>query len=532
MKASPSVCDLVVTILDFSLQEGEVCENDYLQIAEERLCGNIDNGMTRTYPFGNSDEILLSFDTDGSVGDKGFHISGIQRDCNATDDSVSNGTDQERKAQAAWDCDRTITGAEDSIRSPGFPESYPPDVDCRWMIFRADPRYCELEITIHSLHIQVGESCQFDYLEVDGHRFCGSTTAGNKRIFSFKSEQIVIHFHSDSTIHDRGFEVTLKQRECPTTTTLPASSSCDQVFDSKEFILVSPNHPQDYDNGVNCRYVIRRSSEDVCRLEMDFLRFDVESSSNCEYDYLAINGEKICGLIENSTRTYLFQDYEKQLTFHSDSGTSRPGFMIRVQQVDCSPVTTDPPLPPSKPCDMHFSTAVFEIMSDNHPSNYDPHLRCTYTVTRAHAGVCALELNFLSFDVEASDGCQYDYLKLQEEKLCGIYPANLKRIIPFEGNELILEFHSDGATSRPGFHIRGQQMDCAPLTDQVSPPSIIGSCDVSFTNASGTFQSPGFPESYPGPRTCIYRFTALPDRCRIAFQFLEFGLQAENALCE
>lgn len=49
------------------------------------------------------------------------------------------------------------------------------------------------------------------------------------------------------------------------------------------------------------RYLIRRSHEDVCRLEMEFLRFDVESSSNCEYDYLAINGEKICGLIENTT---------------------------------------------------------------------------------------------------------------------------------------------------------------------------------------------------------------------------------------
>lgn len=37
---------------------------------------------------------------------------------------------------------------------------------------------------------------------------------------------------------------------------------------------------------------------------MEFLRFDVESSSNCEYDYLSINGEKICGLIENTTREY------------------------------------------------------------------------------------------------------------------------------------------------------------------------------------------------------------------------------------
>lgn len=124
--------------------------------------------------------------------------------------------------------------------------------------------------------------------------------------------------------------------------------------------------------------------------------------------------------------TYLFQDYEKQLVFKTDSGTSRPGFMIRVNQVDCASPTTEPPVPPSKPCDRTFITSAFEIQSDNHPENYDPHLRCSYTVSRAHAGVCALELTFISFDVEASDGCQYDYLKLQDEKLCGIYPANLK----------------------------------------------------------------------------------------------------------
>ncbi|GFQ79461.1 cubilin [Trichonephila clavata] len=474
------------------------------------------------YPFGDADEILMNFDTDGSMGDKGFHISGQQKECNATMDPSSNSTGKQRKAQAAYDCDRTIMGAEDSIRSPSFPDMYPANVDCRWMVLKADSRYCELEITINNLHIQVGESCQFDYLEVDGHRFCGSTTAGNKRIFSFKSEQIVIHFHSDDTVSDRGFEVNLKQRDCPTTTTTAAPvSSCDQVFDSKHFILVSPNHPRDYDNGLDCRYVIRRSSEDVCRLEMEFLRFDVESSSNCEYDYLSINGEKICGLIENTTRTYLFQDYEKQLTFHSDSGTSRPGFMIRVQQADCSVATTEPPLPPSKPCDKSFSSSVFEIRSDNHPDNYDPHLRCVYTVSKAHPGVCAIELTFLTFDVEASDGCQYDYLKLQEERLCGIYPSNLKRIVPFEESEVILEFHSDGATSRPGFHIRAQQMDCAPLADKVIPPTPAVGCDATFTNGSGTIQSPGFPEPYPSSRRCVYRtvtFYGYPREVNVTFE--------------
>lgn len=100
--------------------------------------------------------------------------------------------------------------------------------------------------------------------------------------------------------------------------------------------------------------------------------------------------------------------------------------MIRVNQVDCAPPTTDPPLPPSKPCDKQFLSSAFEIQSDNYPENYDPHLKCIYTISKSHASVCAVELTFINFDVEASDGCQYDYLKLQDERLCGIYPSNLK----------------------------------------------------------------------------------------------------------
>lgn len=38
----------------------------------------------------------------------------------------------------------------------------------------------------------------------------------------------------------------------------------------------------------------------------------------------------------------------------------------------------------------------------------------------------------------------------------------------------MIEFHSDGATSRPGFHIRGQQMDCAPAIGKATPPDVDG----------------------------------------------------------
>lgn len=54
LRTSPAVCDLTITVIDFRLQEGEVCENDFLQVAEERLCGSIERGMTsQCIPFKN-----------------------------------------------------------------------------------------------------------------------------------------------------------------------------------------------------------------------------------------------------------------------------------------------------------------------------------------------------------------------------------------------------------------------------------------------------------------------------------------------
>lgn len=84
------------------------------------------------------------------------------------------------------------------------------------------------------------------------------------------------------------------------------------------------------------RYTIRKAAASVCRLELIFQKFDIESSTDCEYDYLQVGSEKLCGVFtQNTSGIYEFDEPEKALKFHSDAANSRPGFQIKMRQIDC-----------------------------------------------------------------------------------------------------------------------------------------------------------------------------------------------------
>lgn len=83
-------------------------------------------------------------------------------------------------------------------------------------------------------------------------------------------------------------------------------------------------------------YTIRKAAASVCRLELVFQKFDVESSTDCEYDFLQVGSEKLCGVFtQNTSGIYEFDEPEKALKFHSDAANSRPGFQIKMRQIDC-----------------------------------------------------------------------------------------------------------------------------------------------------------------------------------------------------
>ena len=124
-------------------------------------------------------------------------------------------------------------------------------------------------------------------------------------------------------------------------TTATVAINCDSTLIEEVHVpgttIISPNHPNDYNNNMDCQTTIRFSAGE--RISIQFLAFDIEENSECVWDWLEIRdgdsadssllGSKLCGdtnpdPIESTSNTLT-------LVFHSDSSVVRSGFMIKAE---------------------------------------------------------------------------------------------------------------------------------------------------------------------------------------------------------
>lgn len=72
---------------------------------------------------------------------------------------------------------------------------------------------------------------------------------------------------------------------------------CGGNFSTPTGTLMSKNFPENYPHNTDCEWLI--SVEESKRVVLTFQDFDVESSTNCTYDYVAV-----CTLFENWREKY------------------------------------------------------------------------------------------------------------------------------------------------------------------------------------------------------------------------------------
>ena len=180
------------------------------------------------------------------------------------------------------------------------------------------------------MDIETETLCRYDAVEVRkddfhsiGEKFCGNILPP---VQISSSNQMMVSFTSDPSITRRGFKATYViiiqtttvfstttlqttnpstttlqttppstttlQTTPPSTTTLqttdtPVIGSCGGTFVGVEGRLASPNYPNDYDNSLQCDYVIE--VDDGRRVELIFEDFGLEDETNCRWDSLTIN---------------------------------------------------------------------------------------------------------------------------------------------------------------------------------------------------------------------------------------------------
>ncbi|KAM3866381.1 neuropilin-1a-like [Diretmus argenteus] len=125
------------------------------------------------------------------------------------------------------ECSRNFTAPRGVIKTPGFPEKYPNNLDCTFMIFA--PKMLEIVVEFDSFEMEPdttpppGALCRYDWLEIwDGFpavgphigRYCGQTSPG--RVISYTGI-LSMTITTDNAIAKEGFSAnyTVRERSLP-----------------------------------------------------------------------------------------------------------------------------------------------------------------------------------------------------------------------------------------------------------------------------------------------------------------------------
>ncbi|KAF3819807.1 hypothetical protein GH733_015316 [Mirounga leonina] len=224
-------------------------------------------------------------------------------------------------------CGGVLTGLSGVLTSPDYPDNYPNNVECHWVIHASGP--ATVKLVFVDFQVEGSEECTYDYVAVlggpgptHGHRYCGGTRPPT--LVSLGRELQVV-FKSDFNIGGRGFKAYY------------FSGECQEVYTAVRGNFSSPQYPSAYPNNIHCHWTIRLPPG--YRVKVFFLDLDLEGPNSltrtCDFDHLAAfdGASEEASLLGNwcghhlpapvtSSRNQLL------LLLHTDRSTTRRGFSV------------------------------------------------------------------------------------------------------------------------------------------------------------------------------------------------------------
>ncbi|XP_068152674.1 protein tolkin [Drosophila tropicalis] len=385
-------------------------------------------------------------------------------------------------------CGGVIEYPNGTITSPSFPEMYPVLKECIWEIV-APPKH---KISLNFTHFDLeGTShqqsdCGYDsvtiYSKLTENRlkrigtFCGSaipptaTSDGNA---------LRVEFHSDKSIQRSGFAAVFFtdidecamnnggcQHECRNTI---GSYIClchngyslhENGHDCKEGeckyeisaafgTIYSPNYPDSYPPNADC--VWHFITTPGHRIKLIFNEFNVESHQECAYDNVAVyDGESeassILGRFCGDKIPYPISSTTNQLymVLKTDKNKQLNGFMA-LHSTACGGY-------------LRATNHVQQFYSHARYGNqdYDDSMDCEWTIQAPSNS--NVQLIFLTFDIESSENCTYDYVQVFSNMddtsgpMYGQYCGNaLPQDIISMTDSLLIRFKTDSSVPMKGF---------------------------------------------------------------------------------
>ncbi|KAM3593822.1 uncharacterized protein V6R79_022582 [Siganus canaliculatus] len=459
---------LRLTFETFNLEYHSNCNFDYVEVYDN---GTVQTGMLlgrycgRSLPpsITSTDNLMtLLFVSDSSLATEGFSASYVS-------------------INATTDCSENFTSTTGSFSSPNYPDYYPNNRDC---IFRITVQINQqIMLNFTSFELEGSSPCTRDFVEIrDGGyetspligKFCANQSPP---VLISRSNRFWVRFHSDATITRRGFTAHWDG----------AQTGCGGMMTTASGSFSSPNYPFPYHPNAECYWNIRTNQGSQLLLSLS--DFHLESSTSCNFDYLAVYDgnstsapllSKLCG--RQPPNTISSSSNQLYVKLRTDSSVSAGGFVASYTS-NCSNIV--------------ISDRVSGVVESlNFPSNYPANSQCSWTIQVDSGNT--VSYSFTAFQLEStSSSCVYDYVKLyngptDQSPLIGTFcgysppPANSTT-----SSALTVVFRSDSSVSKAGFQMMWFQRGCGG----------------ELSGASGSFNSPNYPSTYPGNTECIWHIT-------------------------
>ncbi|KAG8443219.1 hypothetical protein GDO86_011865 [Hymenochirus boettgeri] len=481
IKTNPNMI-LRITFPYFHLEKSTQCNSDFLQIHDGgsfsgimigKYCGN----KVPDPLYSSHNSLLFWFHSDHLFSAGGFRIS--------------------------WEshppeCGGELLKSHGSIFSPGYPGNYPPNRDCYWSISTLPGLY--ITFAFGTLNIEHHDNCENDYLEIhDGllpqdnvlGKYCSTLSPVPLQT---SGPYAWIHFHSDSTIGDRGFHITY--------ITSPTDPGCGGNFTDTDGFIISPQWPQPYTGNKQCIYIISQPANE--KVDLRFTNLELQSGSECSRSYLEIrDGDTetapLIGRYCNSSIPSPVTSSSKALwiKFKSDSSVARSSFRAFYQVA----------------CGGHLSGAG-TLRTPHYPNAYFRDRTCEWIITQPEGEVVLFTFN--AFSILNGTNCGTNHVEIRDGpsedssiigKYCG---PDMPPPAQSTQRSLYIKFITDSSANNHGFTASFQ--------------SLVEGCGGTLTATEGSISSPGYPMVYPHGINCTW-FISVPIGNLIRLTFSSFNLE-------
>ncbi|XP_077342767.1 scavenger receptor cysteine-rich domain-containing protein DMBT1-like isoform X3 [Lithobates pipiens] len=461
-------------------------------------------------------------------------------------------------------CGGNIMQFSGVITSPNFPSDYPPNSFCVWKIETS--RDYRVELTFTHFQLETSSNCVYDWVKIYDGPPRNSTLLAmlcyppNIPFYRSSSNIISIEFKSDSSVQTSGFHANFSSVVAGYATAPPGNTTAPpgyttappemysirlvggldrcagrvEIYSGREWGTVCDDIWNISNAHVVCRQL--KCGSGVAALSNahfgpgngSILLDDVRCVGNEQYLYQCNHlgwGSHNCGHYEDAS--VICSDSQNALI---NSSTERPTYsgLPTVNTTLPSWTTRN-----NTSCGGRITQFYGVITSPNFPNNYSSNSFCIWEIETARG--YRVELTFTHFQLETSNNCVYDWVKVYDgypqnatllATLC--YPSNYTYYTyASSSNVITIEFKSDSIIEMSGFRAVFSSV-LAGYTTQTpehwftTAPNY--TCGGVLTYPSGVFSSPFYPGLYPNNALCIWEIRVLPGHT-VDLSFLYMDLE-------